>query len=142
TTGSAPNRALTLSGQSDTEGSLARSVDGHYLTMAGYDAPPGTPNVQSTATTSVNRVIARIDASGQVDTSTVLTSGFSGNNVRSVVTVDGTRLWVGGASDGSTGGVYTLGFGVVGGTQILAHPDNVKRIAIVGGQLYGDSGSS
>jgi len=87
----------------------------------------------------VNRVVARIDASGNVDTSTVFTTAFSGNNARSAVSVDGTRLWVGGASDGSTGGVWTLPFAHVGGTQILEPPDNVRRVVIAGGGLYGCS---
>lgn len=142
TVGSGSNRAFTLSGDSDTEGGLARSVDGHYVTLVGYDAPPGTPMVKQHSTGEVNRVVARIDALLDVDTSTIFTTAFSGDHVRSAVSVDGSRMWVTGASAGNTGGVWTLGFAQVGGTQLLDDPDKLRRVVIAGGNLFGCSGQN
>ncbi len=39
------NRRLTMSGSAASEGALALSADGRYLTLAGYDADPGTAGV-------------------------------------------------------------------------------------------------
>src|SRR4051794_22318651 len=53
-------RRLTLSGTTTSEGALARSADGRYLTLAGYDADVGTPSVSTTSTATVNRIVERI----------------------------------------------------------------------------------
>ena len=42
TTDSLPNQTLTASGTATSEGLMTRSVDGHYLVLAGYDAAVGT----------------------------------------------------------------------------------------------------
>src|SRR5262249_57285590 len=36
------NRRLTVSGTATSEGALALSMDGRYLSLGGYDADPGT----------------------------------------------------------------------------------------------------
>src|SRR5262249_56861181 len=87
------NQPLTLSGTASSEGALWRSTDGHYLSLAGYAAAPGTMGVVNTASASTNRVVARIDATGTVDTTTRLNTGFSGNNVPGAASVHGTAFW-------------------------------------------------
>src|SRR5262245_56394484 len=84
---SGTNRALTLGGVATTEGYLTRSVDGQYLSLAGYDANPGATAGTSTPTAfggNTDRVIARVDAYGGILTNTVLTNAYSGDSVRSV----------------------------------------------------------
>src|SRR5262249_9569235 len=138
-TSSAGNRRLTLSGTATTEGALARNADGNYLTLAGYDAAPGTAVVSTTSTAAVNRVVARVDPSFTVDTSTAMTDGFSGGNVRGAVTDDGTRFWVSGTGSGlnGTGGVRLATLGNGGATtQLVATPDNARVPVISSGQLY------
>lgn len=54
-----PQRRLTLSGSASSEGALALSADGRYVTLAGYDAAVATASVGSTAGTAVNRVVGR-----------------------------------------------------------------------------------
>ena len=61
------------------------SVDGRYLTVTGYHASPGTATVASSLATSVNRVIGRVDAAGNVDTTTQAAI-YSGDNIRSAIT--------------------------------------------------------
>src|SRR5579872_3241273 len=86
---SSGNRALTAAGNATSEGELARSTDGRYLVLAGYNAAPGTAAIAGTAGTSVSRVIARVDSNGLVDTTTALTDADSGGNPRGAVSTDG-----------------------------------------------------
>ncbi len=145
TAASGNNQPFTMSGTSTAEGGLSRSADGRYLTLAGYAAAPGTASVKSTTTASTNRVVARIDATGAYDTSSRLTSAFSGDSVRGATSSDGTGLWVSGTSSGTTGGVWYLPFGMSGGTQIVGQsgnlPGNTRAVHVFGGQLYGTAAS-
>src|SRR5947209_8431028 len=58
---------LVASGTATTEGFLTRSQDGRYLVVPGYDAALGAT---VTSSTSVPRVIGRLDANGVLDAST------------------------------------------------------------------------
>jgi hypothetical protein len=51
-------------------GFLKRSVDGRYLTIAGVNIPAGTQGSVFGNSTYPNRAIARVDASGVIDSST------------------------------------------------------------------------
>ena len=122
---------------------LSRSQDGHYLTLVGYNDPVGSSNPANSTSTIV---VARIDSSGNVDTSTLLSGGafVSANSLRSSVSPDGTAFWVGGTgatTDGgtSTGGVWYVPFGAVGGTQVNSNP--TRLLNITNGQLYGSADS-
>ena len=134
------NHPLTISGASTSEGALSLSANGKFLTLAGYAAPPGTPMISSSMSASAPRVVGRIDASGVVDTSTVVLGAFDGNNVRSAVSTDGMGFWVAG-SGGSTGGVWFVAFGTVGGIRVLANPPTVRVVDLFAGQLYASSNS-
>jgi hypothetical protein len=136
------NRPLTLGGTQTSEGNLSLSSNGSYLTIAGYDAVPGTANVASIASATVNRVIGRIDASGNVDTSTRLDSAFSGSNVRGATSNDGTSFWVTGNGNGGTGGLHYSMFGVTGSNQIMTLPNNTRFCQVQGGQLYATGGAT
>jgi hypothetical protein len=137
------NRPLTLSGTTAREGVVSLSSDGRYASMLGYATPPdATPGVATSPTASVNRVVARIDARDGVDTSTVLTAAFSGNNARFAVSVDGSAFWAGGAGSGAGAGLHYIGFGMTGGTQVLALPASLRASFIFAGQVYGSSADS
>ena len=123
---------------------LSRSQDGRYLTAVGYNAAVGTSNPANSADAIV---VARVDSSGNVDTSTQLVGGgqafLSLNSVRSSVTANGSAFWVGGLGgtiDGgtaSTGGIWYIPFGVVDGVQL--NPVQVRLLGVSGGQLYGSA---
>jgi len=68
TAGSGGQRRLTMSGSASSEGALALSGDGHYLTLGGYDADAGTAGVASTTSAAVRRVVGRVggDEAGDV----------------------------------------------------------------------------
>ncbi|HEY4309598.1 MAG TPA: PEP-CTERM sorting domain-containing protein [Pirellulales bacterium] len=135
---------LTDSGSATSDGYLNLSTDGQYLTLTGYDANVGTASVASTSTTGGSatvRVVGRIDASGNVDTTTSLTA-YSGNNIRSAITTNGKDIWVAGA--GTPGGVTYTTFGSSGaGTSLSTVVTNTRVVEIYGptAQLYATSGS-
>ena len=139
TAASGANQPLTLS-NTTRDGLLSLSADGRYATMLGYGAAPGVSGLSSSANPPISRIVARIDSSNAVDTSTVLTPGLSAGNSRTATSVDGSAFWVGGS--GAAGGVHHISFGTTGGTRVLASPSSVRSVAVFGGQLYGASGDT
>lgn len=95
---------LTVGGANNTyEGQLSLSSDGRYLTAIGYDVAPG---ITSATALAGDKVIAKVSANGQVDFSTRFSTAgsffYNGNNVRSVVTDNGSRFWTTGSSTANT----------------------------------------
>ncbi len=136
------NQPCTLSGTAASEGHVSTSADGRYCSLACYAAAPGTAMVSSSASSAVNRVVARFDVMGAVDTSTRLGSAFSGQSVRGATSHDGTAFWVSGNGNSSTGGVHYVALGSDGGsTRILDNPNNARFVNVFGGQLYGSAAS-
>ncbi len=126
------NRRLIASGTATSEGLLTRSDDGQYLIITGYDAPIPTTGLTTTAATSVPRVVGRIDAGGNIDTSTALTDFASGGNPRGATSTNGTDLWM----TGSAGGVRYASLGASSSTQLSTAVTNLRDVRIFGGQLY------
>ena len=140
TVASGSHRPFTMSGSATSEGALSRSSDERFLVLAGYASAPGIASIASTASAAVNRVVARVSAAGVVDSSSVLDTAFTANNVRGATSADGTGFWVAGAG-GTSGGVWFLPLGGTTGAQIVPTPNNVRWLNVFGGQLYGTSGS-
>ncbi len=137
TTVSGANKALTMSGSSTSDGNLNLSVDRSYLTLTGYDAAVATAAVTGTASMTINRVVAVVDASGNVNTTTALTDAYSGSNIRSAVTTNGTDIWLAGTSNPTgTGGPRYTTKGATNTTQLLSTITNVRTVSIYNGQLY------
>lgn len=135
-------RAFTLSGTSTSEGYLSHSDTGSCVVLGGYDAAPGTAAVSGTPAAANNRILARVDAMGAVDTSTRLSTAYDAGNIRGATTSDCTSLWSAGTAT-STGGVWYIPFGTTGGTQVLSmSPSNTRVVHVIGGQLYVDSGTN
>lgn len=120
---------LTTSGSATSEGALQISQYGQYITLGGYDASAGTAGVVGAASTSVNRVMAKVDVNGNVSY-TASNSIYSGTNIRGVWTQSGTDFYTGG--NAGTGG----GINYVNGpsTNILA--TNTRVIAGYNGDLW------
>ena len=76
--------------------------------------------------------MARIDAAGNVDTTTALTDYSTGNNPRSAASTNGTDFWV----SGGAGGVRYATFGTTTSTQVSTTLTNIRGTAIFDGQLY------
>ncbi len=129
---------LTLAGSANSEGHLALSANGRYVTLGGYAAAPGTAMIAASTTATVKRVIGRIDAAGAIDTTTLLDT-FSGNNIRGATTDDGTRFWTTGGSNG----VQLAALGSTGAsTTISTTVSNLRSVQVVAGQLYTSTGST
>ncbi len=133
TTGSA---RLTISGSAGTEGQITLSADSNHLGVAGYDAAPGTPAVNGTTGSTVNRVADTVNAQGTAGRS-ITSTAFSTTNFRVVAKGAGAKYWGGGGS----AGVYFLGTsGPAGGLGTTA--TNVRFLQAVNGNLYYTSGAA
>src|ERR1051326_5659150 len=141
---SGANQPLTLSGSATSEGFLALSQNGLYLTMGGYNAVPGTAGVTTATPTTVPRGIARISLNGTIDTTTSLTDAYNGSNIRSVTSTDGINFWTGGnggSGQGATAGTRYTTLGSTTSTGLHSTTTNVRVVNIFNGQLYADSAS-
>src|ERR1043165_5666356 len=150
---SGTTHALTGSGSATSEGLLNRSVDGRFLTVAGYDAAPGTSGVVSTASATNPRVVGLVSAGGTTDTSTALTDAYTGNNIRSAITVDGSAFWTSGAGTAGAGAAATAGIhyasslGATTSTNVSNFATGtgvvtVRALSIFNNQLYTDASSA
>ena len=138
TSAAGSNRPLTMSNSASSEGALALSADGRYLTLAGYSATPGTSSVVGTTSSATPRVVGRVAGDGTIDTSTAITDAFSANNVRGAVTDDGSQFWAVGAANG----VRLAPLGTTGTTtSISTTATNLRTASIAGGQLYVTTGA-
>ena len=136
TTGSGANLRLTASGSATTEGFLSRSQDGQYLIVPGYDAAPATASI--TTSTTIARVMGRVDSTGAVDTTSSYIDSASAGNIRSATSLDGTRFW----ASGSTQGIRTVALGGSGAATIVSSTaTNLRQIGIFNNQLYIGSGA-
>jgi len=133
--------AFTLSGTAAAEGNLSLSSNGKYVIAAGYGADIGTATVSSTDASIYPRVVARIDAFGNVDTTTSLGTAFSASSVRGATSTDGFSFWVSGNGTAAVGGVHFATLGSATATQIIAAPNNARFVHVFGNQLYGSSGA-
>ncbi|HTA20460.1 MAG TPA: DUF3616 domain-containing protein, partial [Polyangia bacterium] len=126
------NHRLIASGTATSEGLISRSSDGHYLVLSGYDAALGGSSLSATTSTAVPRVVARLDALGNVDTTTALTDWASANNPRSATSSDGVNIWVAGAA----GGIRYTTLGATTSVQLSTTVTNLRQTNIFAGQLY------
>lgn len=136
TTTSAPNHRLTASGSGSSEGLLTLSANGEYLIGTGYDAALGTSKVAETANPGVARTLARVNASGEINTTTALTDVSNENNARGATSNDGNEFWWSGAGKKTSGGVHYATLGASTSTLMSTSEENARAVAIYGGQLY------
>lgn len=154
TTVSGLNKRLTATGSASSEGLLTRSTNGLYLVLAGYNAAPGTQGgvlvggtagdiaIGNSHPVLVNRVVARVDHAGNVDTTTALTDAYTGTaasvaNVRGVTSTNGTDIWLTGTgTPSSSAGIRYTTLGATTSTQLSTTPTNLRGANIFDGQLY------
>ncbi|KAI9030643.1 hypothetical protein DFJ74DRAFT_641412 [Hyaloraphidium curvatum] len=86
---------------------------------------------RTTNTTFSRRVVALIDSSGNVDTSTT-TTAFSGTDVRTAV-ASGQDVWIGGGPP--NGLVYTRRGGLGDGTMLTTNPSSYRYLGIFGDRI-------
>ena len=108
-------KTQTCTNDTLAQGFLSKSVDGRFLTLAGFSTAPGTPNADVLSRSStIGRSVARIYYSSAIDTTTSF-SGFHSSigSIRGAMTIDGSGFWVSGYQDGTTldGGILYISFG-------------------------------
>lgn len=131
TTATGLNLPFSNSGTATSEGFVTQSADGRFLVLAGYGTAPGLAAVSGTASSTVNRVIARVALDGTIDTTTALTDGYSGSNIRSATSLDGTMMWSAGtASVAANAGVRYTTLGSTTSLQLSATPTNMRVVNI------------
>lgn len=134
-TAAGSNQAFALSGSATSEGVLNASSSGSLVALAGYAAVPGIASVNG-ATLAAPRVVARVGLDGGVDTSTLITDAYPGNNVRSAATVDGTAYWTGGTGSNDAGVRYVVQGSTGMTTEVNVDVQNIRATGVYGGQLY------
>lgn len=137
---SAPNNNFVCSGNSGNDGQLSRSQDRRYIIAAGYTSTLGTTSVGKNVTDQ--RVVARIDASGAVDTTTLMGStAFMTGSCRWATSKDGSEFWVGGSNTGVWYTLYGAGntpvnITTVTGTAGTDYIVNTRAGFAINNQLY------
>ena len=126
---------LVASGTATTEGFLTLSEDGRFLVVPGYD---GALGATVTSSTTVPRVIGTVNGNGAIDLTTSYVDASSAGNIRSAASVDGTRFW----TSGSTQGPRTIAHGATTATVVSTTNTNTRQINIFADQLYIGSGAS
>ena len=128
---------IISSGTASSEGFINRSGDGRYIIATGYASTGATSIAGSTGAANA-RVIARIDASGNVDSTTRLSNYASGNNPRSAWSADGSSFY----GVGGTGGIVYATLGATTGTAVTTGLlSNMRVIDVYNNQLYASSNS-
>ena len=138
------NRILTNSGSATSESNMNLSVDGQYLTLAGYDAAVGTTAIAGTASATTNRIVGTVKYDGTVNTTTRIPDGFSGNNPRSVASIDGNGFFVAGAPNTfpADGGLRYATLGSNSSISLSPAPSNARIVNIFDNQLFLGGASS
>lgn len=152
--GSPTQYAFSAEYGSSSEGLLSLSADGQSLTIGGYAVNAGTYNsggaavygdarlaqstsVQGGTYTAVQRLVADIRYDGTVDTSTAAYNVFNKNNIRSVVTDNGSSFYIAGqgVKGDTTQGVFLVKDGATSATAIDTSTDT-RALTISSGALY------
>ena len=128
------NQPFTNSGTSTSEGFITQSSNNNYLVLGGYGTVPGSVgSVVTSASSVVPRVIARVDLTGAIDTTTALGDTYSGLNIRSACSDNGAQFWMGGSNEGVR---YASSLGATTSIVVNAGVTNVRNVDIYAGQLY------
>ncbi|MBL8749091.1 MAG: DUF3616 domain-containing protein, partial [Planctomycetes bacterium] len=142
---SGANLPVTNSGSATSEGFITQSADGRYLVTVGYAAAPGVASIVGTPAATTARVVARIALDGTIDTSTGLTDAYSGNNIRSACSFDGSSFWTAGTGSApfNRGICYVAAVGAAASSQLsdTAGVTNFRVANIFNDQLYTSSQS-
>lgn len=134
---SGTDNKLTNSGTSTSEGMLTLSANGQYLLTTGYNAEVGTAGVTSSTSASTPRTVARISRTKTIDISTALTNAFSGGNIRSAASLDGSSFLLA----GSNGGVRYATLGATTSSLTSTTVASTRVVHIYRNQVFFSSGA-
>ncbi|MFN0131948.1 MAG: hypothetical protein ACKVW3_05385 [Phycisphaerales bacterium] len=133
---SGANRRCTFPGGGTPTGLLKRSVDKRWIMFTGYDAPVGLAPVLATLASGTPRVVGRVSAAGELDTTTGLTDAFDGGRVTCAVSMDGAGYWLSGDGSGGVGAVRYAIHGASTSTAIETFLPSTFVLGLFDGGLY------
>jgi hypothetical protein len=95
--------ALLISGVATSEGYMTLSGDGRFLAVPGYNIDRGvlTKSLSSSSSSSVPRVIGRIDGAGHYTLAASTSVEYSADNFRAGATDGSNNFWGAGSGDGT-----------------------------------------
>jgi hypothetical protein len=142
TAASGSNNILTLvggggGGSNRYTGNITLSADRRFITLAGYNAAPGTGLLDGVG---VSRTIGLVKYDGTVNTTTSLTDFSQNGTPTAAITTNGIDLWCGGyqGTTAATGGIHYTTIGSTTSTQLNTDAySNIFGLQISNGQLYG-----
>jgi hypothetical protein len=148
-----PTNVLTLPGigLDSHEGHLNVSGDGKFINFTGYQqaVDPNIPRVTDGTGTGNYYQVGQVSIGGTFTHSALNTSVAAPQYMRAVYSNDGSEAWVaskynGAPGQGFGGGLeYIANFGTAGATTTaLQFNTDWRTLQVVGGQLYGGTGSS
>jgi hypothetical protein len=141
----ATNKRVSMSGSSTTSAQLNLSTDGKFLTFAGSTAPYNTAIGAANNVLAYPKVIGRLDFQGNLNSTTLITDAYNGDNIRSAVTTDGNAYWTTGQNPTNINGLGGVRYVTLGsaGSSVSLHPSwNNNRFAYIqNSQLYVGSAS-
>lgn len=152
TTDNGSNLGIVGEYGSSSEGTIQLSGNGQYLTVTGYSATPsyagaggpagGYSNANGVAlaqspSSSVPRVIATVDANGNMSSNTSFNNLYSTNNPRSAWTQDGSSFYVSGqGSSTADQGIYLASAGATNTSTTIYNAYDTRTVSGYGGNLY------
>jgi len=130
--------AIVLAGSSTTEGFITASPDRTHLVVPGYNKSlPNSTNLPASSASSVNRLIAQVDAMGNYSVAAISASYFSTGNIRGAACNNTGDYWGAGSNQG------TPYFGVSSNPALIQNTKtNTRAIVVHNGQLYFSTQSS
>ncbi len=143
---------LTQSGSATSDGNISLSQDGRFVTVPGYDGTTGTSGI---ASADLNRVVASVDASANVQTIVIFgtvasgaNSSYKANNMRSAATKDGSGYFMAGAnaSGNTDAGIRYISTNATPttastATAVSITQQNTRAVKVFNNTLYMVSGS-
>jgi hypothetical protein len=123
---------LFMSGTATSEGALYNGIEGNGLSFSGYATSAGTTGIASTTAAAAPRTSAFINFNTQIQTNNTMTGAFSGNNIRSAASANGTNFVAVGGNTGVVGN---------GGSVISSTITNARVVQLTGNDIYFSTGS-
>lgn len=137
------NTGLIFQGTTTSENGISRATTGRFVYLTGYSGPAGATSISGATSAAANRVVGRLDFTGNVDFSTRLTDAYSGGNLRgtylSESPVSGSyRVWTVGSGEG----LRTSVLGGATSTLVSTTSTNLRTVDGLNGDLIIGTGSS
>jgi hypothetical protein len=119
----------------NSDGALALSADGNFISVLGYNTTVGSGSTNGVAATTTPRSVAVLDTNGLINTASSYNDVVSGHVTRGVIRNNQGLYMAGGSANGIR--YAPLGSGITTtSTSILTTPGGTRKVGIYGGDIY------